>query len=144
MERVEQAVQMFVDGYACAPSLLASFGPGYGLDRDLALRVAAPLGGGLSHTDGPCGAAMGAILVLGLVHGPTSPEDDEGKDHVRTLTREFLRRYEERKNSTMCTDILGHNLSVPGVAERVKAEGLSKEPCPEAVRTAGEILLELL
>lgn len=144
MERVDLAVQMFVDGYSCAQSLLASFGPGYGLDRDLALRVAAPMGGGLSRTDGPCGAATGAILVLGLVHGQTSPDDDEGKERVRELTREFLRRYEMRKGSTMCTDILGHNLSLPGVAEKVSAGELGKEPCSAAVRTAGEILLELL
>jgi hypothetical protein len=44
----------------------------------------------------------------------------------------------------MCTDILGHDLSAPGVAERVSEEGLSKEPCPEAVRTAAELLEELL
>jgi len=144
MKRVEQAVQMFVDGYPCAPSILASFGPDYGLDRELALRVAGPLGGGISHTDGPCGAAMGAVLVLGLAFGPTDPDDQDGKDRLRAITREFLRRYEERKGSITCTDILGHNLSLPGVAERVKVEGLSKEPCPEAVRAAGEILLELL
>ncbi|PIV81301.1 hypothetical protein COW53_05085 [bacterium CG17_big_fil_post_rev_8_21_14_2_50_64_8] len=144
VERAEQAVRMFTDGYSCAQSLLGSFGPGEGLERDLALKVASPLGGGISRTDGPCGAATGALLVLGLVFGPTDPDDDEGHERIRTLTREFLRRYQERKGSTMCTDILGHNLSLPGVAEKVNEEELSKEPCPRAVRDAGEILLELL
>lgn len=144
MERVDRAVQMFRDGYSCAQALLASFGPGFGLDRDLALKVSAPFAGGVSRTDGLCGAATGALLVLGLACGPTDPEDGEGKDRIRNLTQEFLRRYEQRKGSTLCTDILGHNLSLPGVAEKVADEGLSQEPCPEAVRAAGEILLELL
>ena len=143
-ERIEQAVAMFVEGYSCAQSLLAVYGPGLGMDREAALRLAAPLGGGLSQTDGPCGAATGAILVLGLKHGHTHPDDDSGAEFIRGLTQEFLRRYDERKGSTMCTDILGANLSVPGEKERVEEEGLSSKSCPDAVRTAAQLLEELL
>jgi len=102
------------------------------------------LGGGISRTDGPCGAATGAILVLGLVHGHADPEDEAGRERIRGLTQEFLRRYRNRHGSTLCTEILGANLSRPGEPERVKAEGLSDGICPGAVRDAGEILLELL
>ena len=144
MERIEQAVAMFEDGYSCAQAMLAAFCEDYGLDRQTALRLASPLGGGISRTDGICGAASGAILVLGLARGHTHPDDEEGQDRVRVLTRRFLELYAARKGGTLCTEILGHNLSLPGVPERVKAEGLSKEPCPAAVRTAGQILLELL
>jgi C_GCAxxG_C_C family probable redox protein len=135
---------MFVDGFSCAQSLLAVYGPPLGVEREAALRLAAPLGGGMSRTDGPCGAATGALLVLGLKHGHTHPDDEAGAERIRILTQDFLRRYDERKGSTMCTDILGHNLSLPGVAEQVKAGGLSKEPCPRAVRAAAVILESLL
>jgi len=143
-ERIEEAVAMFVEGYSCAQSLLAVYGPGLGMDREAALRLAAPLGGGMSRTDGPCGAATGAILVLGLKHGHTHPDDDSGAEFIRGLTQEFLRRYDERKGSTMCTDILGANLSVHGEKERVEAEELSSKSCPDAVRTAAQLLEELL
>ncbi len=142
--RVEAAVAMFNDGYSCAQSLLAAWGPDHGLDRATALRLASPLGGGLSRTDGPCGAGTGAVLVLGLVLGHLGPDDPEGQERIRRLTQEFLRLYAESRGSTMCTDILGHNLSLPGVPEKVKAEGLSKGPCPEAVRAAATILEALL
>jgi len=142
--RIEESVRRFVAGYSCAQSLLSVYGPELGLDEALALRIASPLGGGLSRTDGPCGAATGAILVLGCALGHRGPDDEEGQERIRSLTQDFLRRYRERKGSTMCTDILGHDLSRPGVAERVNAEGLSAEPCPEAVRTAAELLEELL
>ena len=144
MERVRMAVEMFENGYSCAQSLLASFGLGFGLDREMALKIASPLGGGLSRTDGPCGAATGAILVLGLAHGHTGPEDEEGQERIRSMTQEYLRRYDKRKGSTFCTDILGANLSEAGEPERVKAEGLAAEACPDAVRAAGQILLEML
>jgi hypothetical protein len=55
-KHVDAAVAMFEEGYSCAQALLAAYGPDHGLDRDLALRLASPLGGGLSRTDGPCGA----------------------------------------------------------------------------------------
>ena len=84
-ERIEQAVEMFVAGYSCAQSLLAVYGPSLGMEREAALRLAAPLGGGMSRTDGPCGAATGAILVLGLKHGHTHPDDDEGAEFIRDL-----------------------------------------------------------
>jgi len=143
-ERIEKAVGRFIDGYSCAQALLSVYGPELGLPEAMALKVASPLGGGISRTDGPCGAATGAILVLGCAAGHDGPGDDEGKERIRILTQEFLRRYNDRKGSTMCTDILGHNLSEPGVAEKVKAEGLSDEPCPAAVRTAAELIEELL
>ena len=142
--RVRKAVARFVDGYSCAQALLSVYGPDLGLDERMAMKIASPLGGGLSRTDGLCGAATGAILVLGCALGHEGPGDDDGKARMIDCVQEFLRLYEERKGSTMCTDILGHNLSQPGVPEMVKAEGLSKEPCPEAVRTAAELLEELL
>jgi len=84
-ERIEQAVALLVEGYSCAQSLLAVYGPGLGMERETALRLAAPLGGGLSRTDGPCGAATGAILVLGLKHGHTHPDDDAGAQLLEEL-----------------------------------------------------------
>ena len=142
--RVDKAVNLFVDGYSCAQSILAVYGPSLGVEYEAALKIAAPLGGGMSRTDGPCGAATGALLVLGLKFGHTHPDDEEGATRVREMTKEYLDRYGERKGSTMCTDILGHNLSVPGVPEMVKEGQLAGETCPDAVRTAAQLLEEYL
>ncbi len=144
MKRVDLAVRMFNDGYSCAQSMLGAFGPDLGLDRDQALKLAGPFWAGLSCTGGLCGAASGAILVLGLARGNTHPDDQVGRKQMTALTQEFLRRYGERQGSTLCTDILGYDLTRPGMLERVRAEGLSKPVCPDAIRAAGEILLELL
>ena len=144
MKRVDLALGMFDVGFNCAQSIAASFGPGYGLDRDVALKMAAPLGGGLSRTNGLCGAAAGAILILGFIHGPIDAEDEAGMDRIRHLTKEFLGRFALMEGSTQCTDILGVDLSQPGVVERVETEELSSQKCPSVVRHAGEILVEML
>jgi C_GCAxxG_C_C family probable redox protein len=142
--RVEQAVDMFKDGYSCAQSLLGVYGPLLGVERETALRLAAPLAGGISRTDGPCGAATGALLVLGLKYGHCHPDDESGSERIRVVTQDFLRLYAERKGSTLCTDILGVNLSVPADVERAEAEELYDVSCPGAVRTAAELLEEML
>lgn len=144
MDRIEKAVRMFREEYSCAQALLAVYGPEYGLDRETALKLAAPLGGGISRTDGMCGAASGAVLVLGLASGWTDTGDEAGQDRIRELTQEFLRRYRERKGATLCTDLLGENFSLPGVADRVAESGLTQQVCPDIVRTAAEILEDLL
>jgi C_GCAxxG_C_C family probable redox protein len=141
---IDQAVAMFDEGYSCAQSLLGVYGPLFGLDRENALRLAAPFAGGISRTDGPCGAVTGAILVLGLKYGHSHPDDEAGADRIRQLTRDFLARYRERKGSTLCTDILGANLSVPADLERVEAGDLYDVSCPDAVRTAACLLEEML
>jgi C_GCAxxG_C_C family probable redox protein len=143
-ERVEQAVNMFTDGYSCAQSLLGIYGPLLGVDREAALRLASPLAGGISRTDGPCGAATGALLVLGLKYGHVDPDDEAGSDRIRNVTQDFLRRYRQLAGSTGCTDILGVNLSVPEDLERAESEELYEVACPGAVRTAARLLEELL
>ena len=141
--RADAAAAMFLEGYSCAQSVLAVYGPDLGLDRETALRLASPLAGGLSRTDGPCGAATGALLVVGLRFGHAVCGDEEAERRTRSLSREFLRRFEARVGCSSCTGLLGADLSEPGVAERVKDDGLAQEVCPALVRTSCDILEEL-
>lgn len=144
MDRIEMATTLFDEGYNCAQSLLAAFGPSLGLDRRTAMKLGSPLGGGLSRTGGVCGAAMGALLVLGLRHGHTNIDDDKQIDLCRSEAREFLRRFGVQRGGTTCPDILKADLSQPGELERAKSEELFQKSCPSAVRSAAEILDELL
>jgi C_GCAxxG_C_C family probable redox protein len=142
--RVERAVDLFLGGYSCAQSLLAVYGPEQGLDRATSLRLAAPFAGGLSRTDGVCGAAAAGLLVLGLRHGNVEADDETGKERVRLYCQDFLHRYDERFGSTRCTTLIGVDLSAPGVAEQAKAEGRGERICSGLVRGAAELLEELL
>jgi C_GCAxxG_C_C family probable redox protein len=144
VDRVKLATDLFDEGFNCAQSLLAAFGPSLGLERRAALRLGSPMGGGLSRTGGTCGAAMGAMLVLGLRHGHTESEDDDQIDLCRAETQEFLRRFGVQRGGTTCPEILLADLSQPGELERAKDEGLFENACPQAVHSAAEILEDLL
>lgn len=144
MDRIEKAVDLFESGFNCAQSLLAAYAPSYGVEANAALKLASPLGGGLSRTGGTCGAAMGALLVLGLRHGCVDPEDEEQRDFLREEAREFLRRFGMGRGGTTCPEVLMADLSKPGELERAKEQGLFEDNCPHAVRDAATILEELL
>ncbi|MBU8871862.1 MAG: C-GCAxxG-C-C family protein [Gemmatimonadales bacterium] len=144
MERIKIATEMFDEGFNCAQAILAAFGPGLGVDRQTALKLGSPLGGGLSRTGGTCGAALGSLLILGLRHGHVDIDDDEQSDLCRAETQEFLRRLGVKRGGTTCPEILNADLSQPGELERAKDEDLFEKSCPHAVREAAEILVELL
>ena len=144
MDRVKTATEMFDTGYNCAQALLGAFAPDLGLDREIAVRLAATLGGGLSRTGGTCGAAMGALLVLGLRHGHTDPEEEDAADLCRAEAQEFLRRFGMKHGGTTCPEVLTADLSQPGELERAQDEGLFGAKCNDAVRNAAEILEELI
>ena len=64
-------------GYSCSRAVLATFSGTFGLDRDMAIKVAGAFGGGMSHLCQVCGAVSGALMVIGLKHGVTG----EAKQH---------------------------------------------------------------
>ena len=43
-KRIDVASELFASGFNCAQSVVAAFADLYGVDRDLALRMAAPFG----------------------------------------------------------------------------------------------------
>ena len=54
-KRIDVASELFASGFNCAQSVVAAFADLYGVDRDLALRMAAPFGGGIGRMREICG-----------------------------------------------------------------------------------------
>ena len=48
-ERIEKAVDYFKQGYNCSQSVVAAFADLYGIDHNLAVRMAASFGGGIGR-----------------------------------------------------------------------------------------------
>lgn len=145
MTRIQAAVEDFRKGFSCSQAVLAAYGPDLGLDRDAALRISQVFGGGLARSADMCGAVYGALLVLSLKHGRTRPEDEDMRDTTYTLAREFLRMFRERYGGHVnCRDLLGCDISTPEGSQKAVESKVHNELCPEFIRTAGEILEDLL
>lgn len=139
----EQAAAMFSQRYNCAQSVLACCGAKLGMDRDLAVRLAAGLGGGLARGE-TCGAVSGAILVLGLRYASLDPQDAAAKAKVYELTRQLQKRFEQRNKTVRCNDLLGCDMATAAGQQQAREKGLLQSLCPKLVKDAAEIVEQML
>ncbi len=139
-----QAEALFRQGFSCAPSVLVPFSEPLGLSRDLALRLATPFGSGIAGRAETCGAVTGALLVIGLAHGRTRPEDVAARDRTYELSRAFCRRFEDHHRTLSCKELLGIDISVPCGLRQAKERRVFEEICPALVRDAARIVRDVL
>lgn len=144
MNRVDEAVSRFAEGYSCSQAVASAFAGDYGLTDEQALKVASGFGGGMGQTGGACGAISGAVIVLGLAYGATSPKDAATKAKTYGLVQEFVAEFSRRHGAVACPALLGCDLATPEGRERAREEGLTRKVCPAYVRSAAEILEKML
>ncbi len=144
MSRVQDAVQTFKRGFSCSQAVLAAVSEPLGLDREKALKISQPFGGGMASMGLTCGAVTGAMLAIGLKHGRTRPEDEEAKQKTYRLVHEFLRRFQDRHGSIVCRELIGVDLSAPDGHKLGAERGVFENLCPGFVAAAVEILEEIL
>jgi len=63
--RVEEVVKTFESGYTCAQSVFATYEDLFGLDRETALKLSSPMGGGIGRMREVCGAVSSMALLAG-------------------------------------------------------------------------------
>lgn len=138
------AAETFREGYNCAQAVIAACGPGRGLSRELAIKVAQAFGGGMGRTGGVCGAVTGAMMVIGLEHSAASGADNQAKQDAYRLTRELFARFKAKHGSIICRDLLGCDIGTDEGLRKAHDSGLTKARCPKFVTDAAEIVEDLL
>ena len=142
MEKTLLAADTMLGGFNCAQSVFTAFSEDYGLPREMALKVAGGLGGGL-RAGGICGAALGATMVIGLKHGQTVPGDLTQKALCAQETADFLKTFRESHGSCFCNDILGVDMSTEEGRAEAKAKNFHNTVCIDVVKRAVEILEDM-
>jgi C_GCAxxG_C_C family probable redox protein len=147
-KRVECAVENFMQGYGCCQSVVAAFADLYGLDEEMAKRIAAGFGGGVGRMRMMCGAVSALVILVGLDCGQTEGSDREGKSACYKVVQELLAQSKEENGSLICAEILGikgHEKAVSSyVASPRTAEYYKTRPCAEKVESAARIFANYL
>lgn len=143
--RVAQAVKTFESGYTCAQSVFATYADLFGMDRETALKLASPMGGGVGRMREICGVVSAMALLAGLKEGNTDPENEDGKERIYLLTREMADKFREKNDSIICRELLG----IEGREESARPSARTKEyyasrPCSRLVADASRIIEEML
>ena len=143
MDYVEKAMEYNRRGFNCSQSVFAAFAQPLGIDEKAAGAIATNLGTGC-RTGNVCGAVSGALMALGLYEGHTTPESSEEKDRAYEISREFVRRFEAEKGTTVCSELLGGNPSVPEDRKMLRESGKFSRLCPSFVELSASILQDYL
>jgi C_GCAxxG_C_C family probable redox protein len=144
MDKVQKAyAAMTAHTMNCAQSVLTSFCEEFGLEKDLALKIARGFGGGMGQSKGTCGAVTGAYMVLGLALKPSGDYTKDRAD-MHAKMAEFNRRFLELHGALNCTELTGYDLSMPEEAVKAHKEGVFTNTCPGLVRDAANILEDIL
>jgi C_GCAxxG_C_C family probable redox protein len=137
----EIAVTVFSQNFNCSQSVFSAFAGQFGLDRETALKLASPFGGGVARRGEVCGAVTGALMALGLARGADQPA---GKDEIYRLSQEFMRLFEQKHNSLLCRDLIACDISTPAGYQAAAEKRVFKTICPLLVQDAVEIAQKLL
>ncbi len=144
MTRIEKAEEMFGKGFNCSQAVLSVFAEDFGISEELALRIATQFGGGARKGE-MCGAVSGALMVLGLKYGHGYCENmPEVKAKAYSIAEDYMNRFAKKNGSVVCRDLLGYDLTKAEDSAKIKELGLFKTTCPAMIRSAVEILEEIL
>lgn len=127
-------------------SVLAGYGRYFGLDEDTAIKLGRTLGAGAGNTR-ICGAVAGAFMLLGFTVDKADHDNDEYKARTKAkeLAGDFQRRFSDRHGDIFCLALLdGADINTKEGLTRAKAEGMFKTWCPGFVKSAAEILDEMV
>ncbi len=146
-DRINIAVDYFMQGFGCCQSVVCAFADIYGLDITMAKRIAAGFGGGVGRMRMMCGAVSGIVILVGLDCGQTEGNDREGKSACYKVVQELLSRSKDANGSLICAELLGIKGPVPlgnYVASERTQEYYKKRPCAAKVESAARIFAEYL
>ena len=136
MNRINEAVQLFEDGYVCSQAVFAVFATDFGISKEDALKIGACFGSGMRKGE-VCGACTGALMALVLKYG-------ENKTESNDACESFLDEFENVNGSYICRDLLGCDISTEDGVKYALDNNLFKEFCPKMVASACEIAEKLI
>jgi C_GCAxxG_C_C family probable redox protein len=144
MTKIEDALSNFRDDFNCAQSVFGAFASHYGLDIDKAFKISSGFGGGMGRSGRTCGAVTGAYMVIGLKYGMGLDKDRVAKNKTYQIVNDFSNKFQEKNGSMICRDILGCDITTPEGREYFDRNDLLEKRCFQCVKSAAEILQEIL
>lgn len=139
----EEIKDLFMEGIDCSQIVAGEFAGELGMEEGTLRRMSACFGGGM-HCGETCGAVTGALMVIGLKFGHSERGDQGQRNILLEKAGEFKRLYEEKYPSSMCRELLGHDISKAGEMDKVLEKGLLFKLCPHIVEDVMEMLKKVI
>lgn len=143
--RVEQAAATFEEGFTCAQAVFSTYADLFGMDRETALKLSSPMGGGIGRMREVCGAVSAMAMLAGLKEGNTDPANEEGKEKIYLLTRQMADKIKEQFGTIVCRELLGLDSMEESAKPSLRTQQYYEErPCLKLIVAAAKIVEEML
>lgn len=144
-KRVERAVELFgPDKCNCSQAMAVAFASAVGFDETAAMNVGRGFGGGIAMHGLTCGAVTGAVMTLGIRAAKLSKDEKQAKTKAYEMVRLFTERFKERHGTLECKGLIGVDLSTEEGRKLNADMKITRRMCPDFVRSAAEIVEELI
>lgn len=146
MTKGELAKKYFESGYNCSQSVLLAFCDELGFDKETALKLSLPFGGGMGRLREVCGTVSGMFMVLGLAKGNSDSSDRANKTDIYKDVQALAEKFKDENGSIICRELLGLDIKGkdnPTPEERTE-KYYKKRPCSELCRYAADLVAEYL
>jgi len=127
----------------CAQRVVVKYCEQYGLKKEMAIKIAAAFGGGISAMGETCGAVTGALMVIGLKYGGTK-DDKKLAEKREKAVNEFIPAFLSMHGSLKCKDLLGLDFSIPEEHKMINEKKITKTLCPSFTDNSIKILGKIL
>ena len=141
---VDLIMDLFKKGFNCAQIVLLSNCNDFGLNSELAKKIAGGFGGGLARSGDVCGAVTGALMLIGLKYGNYKDDDLVSKDNVNKTGNDYLQMFKNEFGSIKCKDLIKYDLSIEDEAKKARESGIFKTLCPLLVKRSVELVENIL
>lgn len=95
----------------------------------------------MARTSGMCGAVSGAVMVISLLTGRSTPEESVAQNYA--LVRKLLEGFKDRFGSTNCRELVGCDLSTQEGQAYFKENDM-RERCASFTEESTKMVLTLL
>jgi C_GCAxxG_C_C family probable redox protein len=139
-QRTKQAVAYFKQGYNCSQSVFMAYSDMYGIEPEMAAKLATSFGGGMGRLREVCGAVSGMFLVLGMQYPFTDTKNKAAKNTNYKAVQRTAKEFKSVMGSYICADLLKlkHEPQHPESSERNEVYYKTR-PCARCVALAAEI-----
>ncbi len=139
------AERYFKEGYNCAQAVVLAFIDEIGMEREAALRLSSPFGGGMGRLREVCGAVSGMWIVLGCLKGYSEPGNNKIKMELYSTVQMLAEKVKRVNGSIVCRELLSLPSGPDDPVPEKRTEGYyKKRPCGLIVANVAEILEEYL
>lgn len=143
-DRVDRAVSAFDAGFNCSQAVLSSYADLFDMDLATSNRIACGFGGGMGRLQQVCGAVSGAMMIAGLKHGKTRPDDTDPLERTYAIVQLIVERFKEKHGTISCRELLQCDISTAEGRRQAKANNLFSTICAGCVRDSASIVEDIV